>query len=278
MGDESTRAQDRTEGRHRPQDEGASDRTWRDLARSVRALAVSFGPSVVLDLLLAASVAATVLDALPDPARGLRARLLRRAAIVGGLAPWAYLLVIRPWHLRWGASSEEAHMPMPGDELVPRPVVESTRAVTVRASTSEVWPWLVQMGAGRGGLYSYDWLENLAGLGIHSVDRIVPELQDLKQGDTLPLDARGGGPSVAVFEPERALVLDVGPSVASWGFILRRIDRRTTKLYARFRLDADPRPLWGLLYALVIDIPHFAMERKMLLGIKQRAEQARARE
>ena len=90
--------------------------------------------------------------------------------------------------------------------------------------------------------------------------------------DTLPLDARGVGPTVAVFEPERALVLDVGPSVASWGFILRRLDERTTRLYARFRLDEDPRPLWGLLYALVVDIPHFVMERKMLLGIKQRAE------
>jgi len=167
-------------------------------------------------------------------------------------------------------------MPMPGDELVPRPVVESTRAVTVRAPTSEVWPWLVQMGAGRGGLYSYDWLENLAGLGIHSVDRIVPELQNLKEGDTLPLDARGVGPTVAVFEPERALVLDVGPSVASWGFVLQRLDERTTRLYARFRLDAEPRPLWGLLYALAIDIPHFVMERRMLLGIKERAERAKA--
>ena len=271
MSDESTRAQDRPEEGH-PSGSEVQNSGWRNLVRAVRALVISFGPSVVLDLLLAASVAATASGALPDPNRGLTARLLRRAATVGSLVPWAYLLVIRPWHLRWGATSEEARMPMPGDELVTRPVVESIRAVTIRAPISEVWPWLVQMGAGRGGLYSYDWLENLAGLGIHSVDRIVPELQDLKEGDTLPLDARGEGPTVAVFEPERALVLDVGPSVASWGFILQRLDERTTRLYARFRLDADPRPLWGLLYALVIDIPHFVMERRMLLGIKQRAE------
>ena len=272
MSNESTRELDRTEEGHRPQYEETPERAWRDLTRSVRALAVSCGPSVVLDLLLAASVAATAWGDLPDPNRGLSARLLRRAAIIGSLTPWAYLLVLRPWHLRWGATSEEARMPMPGDELVPRPVVESTRAVTVRAPASEVWPWLVQMGAGRGGLYSYDWLENLAGLGIHSVDRIIPELQDLKEEDTLPLDSRGEGPTVAVFEPERALVLDVGPSLASWGFVLRRLDERTTRLYARFRLDADPRSLWGLLYALVIDIPHFVMERAMLLGIKKRVE------
>ena len=276
MSDESTGAQDRTEAGRRPQEEEAPDRTRRDLVRSVRALAISFGPSVVLDLLLAVSVATTTAGALPDPNRSLAARLLQRTATIGSLAPWAYLLMIRPWHLRWGATSEEARRSMPGDELVPRPVVESTRAVTIRAPTSEVWPWLVQMGAGRGGLYSYDWLENLAGLGIHSVDRIVPELQDLKEGDTLPLDARGEGPVVAVFEPERALVLDVGPSVASWEFILQRLDERTTRLYARFRLDADPRPLWGLLYALVIDIPHFVMERAMLLSIKERAESGQA--
>ena len=272
MSEELTRAQNRTEGDYQPQQEEAQDCTWRDLTSSVRALAASFGPSVVLDLVLAASVVATASGALPDPNRGLAAHLLRRAATVGSLAPWAYLLVLRPWHLGWGATSEEARRPMPGDELVPKPVVESTRAVTVRAPIFEVWPWLVQMGAGRGGLYSYDWLENLAGLGIHSVDQIIPELQDLKEGDTLPLDARGGGPIVAVLEPERALVLDVGPSVASWGFILQLATERTNRLYARFRLDADPRPLWRLLYPLVIDIPHFVMERKMLLGIKQRAK------
>ena len=276
MSDESTRAQDRTEGGHRAQEEEAPDRTWRNLVRSARALGVSFGPSVVLDLLLAASVAATASGALPDPSGGSIARLLRRAATLGSLASWGYVLALRPWHLRWGVTSEESRMPMPGDELVPRPVVESTRGVSVQAPISEVWPWLVQMGAGRGGLYSYDWLENLAGLGIHSADRISPELQNLKEGDTLPLDARGEGPTVAVFEPERALVLDVGPSVASWGFILQKIDERTTRLYARFRLDADPRPLWRLLYALAIDIPHFVMERKMLLGIKQRAERVEA--
>jgi len=169
---------------------------------------------------------------------------------------------------------------MPGDKLVPRPVVESTRAVTVRASTSEVWPWLVQMGAGRGGLYSYDWLENLAGLGIHSVDRIVPELQDLKEGDVLPLDAHSGtGPTVAELTPDRAIVLHFADrraerSILSWAYVLDPIEEGATRLIFRFKLDVDPRWLWGPGYALLVEIPHFVMERKMMLGIKERAERA----
>src|SRR5215203_5218356 len=127
MSDESTRAQDRPEEGH-PSGSEAQDGGWRNLARSVRALAVSFGPSVVVDLLLAASVAATASGALPDPNRGLAARLLRRAATVGSLAPWVYLLVIRPWHLRWGATEDETRRTLPGDELVPQPAWESTRA------------------------------------------------------------------------------------------------------------------------------------------------------
>ena len=105
MNDEPRSAQDRTEGGHQPQDEETRERAWRNLARSVHALVVSCGASVVLDLLLAVSVAATASGALPDLNRGLAARLLRRAATEGSLAPWAYLLAIRPWHLRWGATS-----------------------------------------------------------------------------------------------------------------------------------------------------------------------------
>ena len=246
-----------------------------------RGLLVPFGPSVALDLLLGACVVASALGALPDPSRGRIARLIRRGASAGALLPWAYLLIGRPWHLRWGTTGEEARKRLPGDELVPRPVVEATRALTINASAKEIWPWMVQMGAGRGGLYSYDWLENLAGLGIHSVDRVVPELQDLKEGDVFPLDAPSGtGPTVAELVPERAIVLHFldprgGRSVLSWAYILDQVDEGTTRLIFRFKLDANPRPLWGLVYALLIEIPHFVMERKMMLGIKDRVERAK---
>jgi hypothetical protein len=183
--------------------------------------------------------------------------------------------------LRWGTTGEEARKRLPGDELVPRPVVDATRALTINASAKEIWPWMVQMGAGRGGLYSYDWLENLAGLGIHSVDRLVPELQDLKEGDVFPLDAPSGtGPTVAELVPERAIVLHFldprgGRSVLSWAYIIDQVDEGTTRLIFRFKLDANPRPLWGSVYALLIEIPHFVMERKMMLGIKDRVERAK---
>jgi hypothetical protein len=85
--------------------------------------------------------------------------------------------------LRWGTTDEEVHKPLAGDEVVPRPMLESTHAVTIDAPAGQVWRWLVQVGQGRGGLYSYDWLENLADLDVHSAEEIVPELQDLKVGD-----------------------------------------------------------------------------------------------
>jgi hypothetical protein len=270
MNAEPTEAHNQSESDPAPESTVPSG-TWRGLL-------VPVGPSLALDLLLGACVLATALDALPDPSRGRAARLLRRAASVGALLPWAYVLIGRPWHLRWGATDEETRKRLPGDELVPRPVVEMTRALTIDASAKEIWPWMVQMGAGRGGLYSYDWLENLAGLGIHSVDRIVPELQDLKEGDVFPLDARSGtGPTVAELVPERAMVLhfldpQAGRSILSWAYILDPVEEGRTRLMFRFKLDVNPRPLWSLVYALLIDIPHFVMERKMMLGIKDRAE------
>jgi hypothetical protein len=273
MSEGPTEAHNRSESGPTPES-AITKGTWRGVL-------VPFGPSVALDLLLGTCVVATALDKLPDPRRGRAARLLRRVASAGALLPWAYVLIGRPWHLRWGATDEEARKRLPGDELVSRPVVETLRALTINASAKEIWPWMVQMGAGRGGLYSYDWLENLAGLGIHSVDRIVPELQDLKEGDIFTLDARSGtGPTVAELVPERAIVLhfpgpEAGRSILSWAYILDPVDEGTTRLIFRFKLDRDPRPLWGMGYALLIDIPHFVMERKMMLGIKDRAERAK---
>ena len=273
MSEQPTEAHNRSEAQPTPEST-VTKGTWRSLL-------VTFGPSVALDLLLGACVVATALGALPDPSRGRTARLLRRAASAGALLPWAYVLIGRPWHLRWGATADEARKRLPGDELVPRPVAEMTRALTINAPATKIWPWMVQMGAGRGGLYSYDWLENLAGLGIHSVDRIVPEFQALKEGDVFPLDAPSGtGPTVAELVPERAIVLhfldpQAGRSVLSWAYILDPVDEGTTRLIFRFKLDVDPRPLWGLIYALLIEIPHFVMERKMMLGIKERVEQAK---
>ncbi len=201
------------------------------------------------------------------------------------------LFAFRPWHLRWGATDAEVNRRLPGDELVANPKWGATHAITIRASAEEVWSWLVQMGQGRGGFYSYDWLENLFGLDIHNADRIIQEFQHLKVGDTVRLFP-GGGPTVAVLEPGRALVLFglIDPATGcsfkptdklpdnyfatGWGFYLDPIDARTTRLIERFQIDWNPPSFLNTLGNRVILEPaSFVMERKMLLGIKQRAEE-----
>jgi hypothetical protein len=212
-------------------------------------------------------------------------------ATLGAVAAGVYLLFIRPWHLRWGATNEEVHHSMPGDDLVTRVLTESTRAITINAPAEMVWPWLVQIGQGRGGFYSYDWLENLLGLDIHSADRILSEYQSLVVGDLVQL-APGSGMTVALIEPGQLLVLHetfdplTGRMIdrtaehpgrfvdGSWAWLLKGHERQTTRLLTRFRADLRPtflgRPFLALLEPII-----FMMEHKMLLGIKQRAEKGR---
>ena len=109
------------------------------------------------------------------------------AALAGGLGSLAYPIFFRRWCLTWGARPEEVSRNLPGDELLADAGIVSTRAITVDAPPGAIWPWLVQMGSGRGGVYTYDWIENLLGLNMHSARRILPQFQDLKVGDELPL-------------------------------------------------------------------------------------------
>jgi hypothetical protein len=149
-----------------------------------------------------------------------------------------------------------------------------TYAVTIHAQPEEIWPWLAQIGYQRGGLYSYDWLDRLFGiLDGPSADRILPEFQQLKAGDVIPL---GAGPSwpVASVERNRSLVLapDAGPGIAiTWAFMLEPVAARATRLITRVRADYAPATGTRLRLALV-DPTAFLMTRKMLLGIKARAE------
>jgi hypothetical protein len=200
----------------------------------------------------------------------------------------AYILVLRPRHLRWGATDEEVDHMLPGDELVPNPRLKATHAITVQAPPNKVWPWLVQLGQGRGGFYSYDWIENAMGLDIHTADRILPEHQTLEVGDVIPLAADGFGVTVAMVEPERALVLhgdtrQPGPGEApvlkpgdhfavSWGFYLFERPDGATRFVERWQADWNPAPHNNVLYRVFLEPGAFIMERKMLLGIKERAE------
>ena len=151
-------------------------------------------------------------------------RRVRLSILVAGGLLVAYHLFVRPWHLDWGATDDEMDRELPGDELVPAPGSETTRAVTVEAHSDEVWPWIVQLGQGRGGFYSYSWLENLVGADIHNVDRIVPELQRLAEGDSIRLVTedywlRSPMTSMTVdgVDPGRTLVLR-GHDGGTWTF------------------------------------------------------------
>ena len=197
-------------------------------------------------------------------ARALRHR--RRppgAALLGVVALAAYLGVIRPWTQRWGATPDEIDAVLPGDELVARPGLSMTRAVTIDAPVEQVWPWLAQIGQDRGGFYSYTWLENLAGCRMHNADRVHPEWQHRSVGDGVPLHPLNG-PKLARFDLNQCFAFAGG-----WYFNLRATDDHRTRLIARTRM---PRGLPSLAYAIFVEAPHFIMERKMLLGIKARAE------
>lgn len=197
-----------------------------------------------------------------------------------------YAAMVRPRLIRWGATAEEAAVALPGDEVVSEPRYITNHAVTIQAAAPLVWPWLVQIGQGRGGLYSYDWLENLLGFDIHSADRIMPEFQHLEPGDTIRLVREGYFADlryeVIAVEQERALVLRTpgnpednfakGLSYGSWSFALRKINERTTRLIARTRSDFRPSVASYIWNKYGLEPAHSIMERRMLLGIKAQAE------
>jgi hypothetical protein len=206
----------------------------------------------------------------------------------GALAAASYAWVIRPWTLRWGASRGEVGMALPGDDLLPLPKISATHAITIQARPAEVWPWLAQLGQGRGGFYSYDWIENMMGLDIRNADRVLPEFQDIKAGDVVPLAPNGFSLPVDFVEPEQTLVLygdtrkatgeiqmPLKPGdylAATWGFYLfERVDG-ATRLVERFRADWAPSVQNAIFYRAFVEPGSFLMERKMLLGIKERAE------
>jgi len=231
------------------------------------------------------------------------------ASLVGG-----YLL--RREGLRWGATDEEVHKPLPGDEVVPHPMLETTHAVAIDASAEEIWPWLVQMGYYRAGWYmdpswwdrpADEYLKSLSrkeaeesGMGHRrapSAERIVPELQDLKVDDTI-LD---GPPGTAFFtvramEPSRALVLYSDSHLRflvprairenprygiygefSWAFILEEKGEKNTRLILRTRSNYGPRLYRALTMPLILVGGEILTARKMLHGIKRRAGQAAQR-
>ena len=175
------------------------------------------------------------------------------------------------------ASRGERERALPGDDLISRPTASLTHAVTIRRSRREVWPWLVQMGAGRAGWYSYDFLDNGR---QRSAEWIVPELQHIEVGALMPaMPGVTEGFTVLCFERERYLVIgwlpDGAPPMMTWAFVLEEVSPRCTRLLVRARGGTGYRPPFGIpVWAgkTVMPAMHFIMQRKQLLEIVRRAE------
>lgn len=171
--------------------------------------------------------------------------------------------------MTWGARPDEATGPVAGDELLPDADIVSTRVVEIDAPPSAVWPWLVQMGPGRGGAYTYDWIERRLGIEIRNVDRVVPELQGLRVGDEIPMP--GYAMRVERLDRERAMVVRSSNGGWVWAFELRAAGGRT-RLVSRNRIDRARWTAKDWLGYPVMEPGSWVMERKMLLTIKERAE------
>ena len=201
-------------------------------------------------------------------------RLTHSGLTVGSIAAAAlvYWSLLRRRIMNWGATDAEVDACLPGDELLEHADGVATRAITVDAAASAVWPWIAQMGPlPRGGAYTYDWIENLLGLDMHSADRVLPDYQHPQVGDTL-----GYGKNRMRFErvePRRVLATRSEDGNWVWSFVLEEQDGKTRLISRnRFRLPS----LTARIGMLPMEPASLVMERKMLHGIKQRAERLAA--
>ncbi len=204
-------------------------------------------------------------------------RAARRVAIAS--AALAAATLARPRLQSWGATPDEIRSPLPGDAVLERASLTATRAITIRAASRAVWPWIAQIGQGRGGFYSYDALENRVGCDIHSASRIVEAWQHPAVGDAVHL-----APTVALrivdVEPDRWLVLGDGlpeggapPAFEfTWAFVLRERSDGATRLLVRERYRYAS--WWAAPAVEAIQAASLVMSRRMLLGIRARAEAA----
>lgn len=199
-----------------------------------------------------------------------KAMRLRYAILFVLLLVAVYRLGIYPWMTNWGSTAAERQMALTGDELLPNPTAHTTKAITINASPEVIWQWLVQVGQDRAGFYTYTWLENLMGVDIHNADEIHPEWQQLAVGDgwrIVPADYPWGlgkeaVDPVLISDPGHALVLEMFGA-----HIIVPVDEGSSRLLVRGKSGPD-----NLLIKMVWEPMIFTLERRMLLGLKARAE------
>jgi hypothetical protein len=205
-------------------------------------------------------------------------RLVRLIALLGAfvVAGIFYVSVTEPHIAHWGSTSEERIAAWPGDRFVKDSSYTWTNAVTIHRRAPEVWPWIVQLGQGRGGLYSYDWLERAVGCSVNSTDRILPRFQERFSVGEKVIRMCSYAPynPVALYIPGRALVLGdtkdtaadlaAGRARMTWAFIVEPVDANTSRLIVRSR---------GSSFSARMQEPlQFVMQRKLMFGVAQRAE------
>jgi hypothetical protein len=204
---------------------------------------------------------------------------IANALALGLIVFTALIPILRPGYLSWGSTTAELRAALPGDELAPSPDYQVQHGVTIASPAQQVWPWLAQIGQDKAGFYSYSLLENLVGLRIRNAQSIHPEWQDIQAGDlvrAVPPGWFGGrfdanpGWRVARVDPGRAIVLQ------NWGaFVLLPVDEHTTRLVIRSRghnRGGVAAAALAPVGAMVFEPIHFLMQRRMMIGIKERAE------
>lgn len=194
---------------------------------------------------------------------------------------WMTSPLVRRWHMQWGATTDEITANMPGDEVVKRAQFNATRAITINAPPAAVWPWIIQLGYGRGGFYTYDLIDNA---GEASAERVLEEYQNLQVGDPIPMfhDLKGLAIEYVIdsLDPPNSMLWVHRPHAvdapdSTWSWRLAPISGGRTRLVTRMKQDYRWRtPLLATFNVLLMEFGDFSMERRMLKGIKGRAESA----
>jgi len=180
-----------------------------------------------------------------------------------------YLLVIRPWHLKWGATKEELMLEFPGDNNVHKPNFNATRGITIHSTPELVWRWIIQIGSKRAGWYSIDWMDNA---GIKSSNELLPEFQRIEIGQFIPFTPdQKNGMWVKEFKENEYILWVDKHGRATWLWYLYPVDEKQTRLLTRLRTKYVWKGFW-IIYYLLYDFGDIVMMSKCMKGIKLRAE------
>ncbi|HEX7557368.1 MAG TPA: hypothetical protein VF338_12135 [Leptolinea sp.] len=180
-----------------------------------------------------------------------------------------YGIWIRPWTGRWGSTDAEVGMSFPGDRFIKPGSETSTRAITIHAPVSAVWPWIIRLGQERGGFFSYSFFENTFGAGMTNAEQILPGDRTIKVGDHFSYFENGPAGTYDIVDlVQENQYMDVG----GWCFLLQPVDDQTTRLLIRYPYVVGTDAGSRIFYYGMFESAHFIMESGMMMGIKTRAE------